>query len=76
MLSSVDLPQPVGPTTDTNSPARMRSVVSATAVYRCPGSSGEWKVTVMSIEFEREGDIAKRTEVAGLPRDATRAPMP
>ena len=32
MLSSVDLPQPVGPTTDTNSPAAMVSEVSATAV--------------------------------------------
>jgi hypothetical protein len=32
MLSSVDLPQPVGPTTDTNSPACTRSVVPATAV--------------------------------------------
>ena len=32
MFSSVDLPQPVGPTTETNSPAPMRSVVSATAV--------------------------------------------
>ena len=32
MFSSVDLPQPVGPTTETNSPARMCSVVSATAV--------------------------------------------
>ncbi len=32
MFSRVDLPQPVGPTTETNSPARMRSVVSATAV--------------------------------------------
>jgi hypothetical protein len=31
-FSSVDLPHPVGPTTETNSPALMRSVVSATAV--------------------------------------------
>jgi hypothetical protein len=31
-FSSVDLPQPVGPTTETNSPAAMRSVVAPTAV--------------------------------------------
>ena len=31
-LTSVDLPQPVGPTTDTNSPGAIASVVSATAV--------------------------------------------
>jgi len=31
-LSKVDLPQPVGPTTETNSPGAMASVVSATAV--------------------------------------------
>ena len=33
MLSNVDLPQPVGPTTATNSPPPMTSVVSRTAVY-------------------------------------------
>ena len=32
MLSSVDLPQPVGPTTDTNSPAATVSEALATAV--------------------------------------------
>ena len=31
-FSSVDLPQPVGPTTETNSPGAMRRVVSFTAV--------------------------------------------
>ena len=31
-FNSVDLPQPVGPTTETNSPSPIRSVVSATAV--------------------------------------------
>ena len=31
-LSSVDLPQPVGPTTETNSPGATASVVSLTAV--------------------------------------------
>src|SRR6185312_9778292 len=33
MLSSVDLPQPVGPTTETNSPSPIASVTSRTAVY-------------------------------------------
>src|SRR5438105_11878213 len=32
-LSSVDLPQPVGPTTDTNSPSAIESETSFTAVY-------------------------------------------
>src|SRR3954468_2487857 len=32
-LSSVDLPQPVGPTTETNSPSPTASVTSFTAVY-------------------------------------------
>src|SRR6202165_3125057 len=45
-LSSGDLPQPVGPTTDTNSPGATSSVVSLMAVYRAP--SWETKVTVMS----------------------------
>ncbi|MNI81321.1 hypothetical protein D3C73_1379240 [compost metagenome] len=31
-LSKVDLPQPVGPTTDTNSPGAMARLVSLTAV--------------------------------------------
>ena len=31
-FSSVDLPQPVGPTTDTNSPSATRIVASRTAV--------------------------------------------
>ncbi|MNN95068.1 hypothetical protein D3C81_2138130 [compost metagenome] len=31
-LSKVDFPQPVGPTTDTNSPGAMARVVSLTAV--------------------------------------------
>ena len=31
-LSRVDLPQPVGPTTDTNSPGAMARLVSLTAV--------------------------------------------
>src|ERR1022692_694802 len=35
-LSRVDLPQPVGPTTETNSPAATARVVSLTAVYRSP----------------------------------------
>ena len=32
MFSNVDLPQPVGPTTETNSPAPIFSVVLPTAV--------------------------------------------
>src|SRR5258706_4449883 len=36
-LSNVDLPQPVGPTTETNSPSPIESVTSFTAVYApCP----------------------------------------
>src|SRR5215475_445766 len=37
-LSSVDLPQPVGPTTETNSPSATRRVAFATAVYGGPPS--------------------------------------
>src|SRR5688572_9125904 len=43
-LSSVLLPQPVGPTTLTNSPAPTVSVTCCTAVYRWPGSSLLMKV--------------------------------
>src|SRR5690242_5117327 len=35
-LRSVDLPQPVGPTTETNSPSPIESVTSFTAVYARP----------------------------------------
>src|SRR5215831_3690697 len=40
-FSSVDLPQPVGPTTETNSPLPTARVVSLTAVYRSPCRSRE-----------------------------------
>src|SRR6266849_1254020 len=40
-LSSVVLPHPVGPTTETNSPSPTSSVVSRTAVYRSDESSRE-----------------------------------
>src|SRR4051812_15657183 len=46
MLSKVDLPQPVGPTTETNSPAPTVSGVSSTAVKPLPAPSPV-KVTVM-----------------------------
>src|SRR6185437_12976884 len=36
-LSSVDFPQPVGPTTETNSPSPIASVTSRTAVYAAAG---------------------------------------
>src|SRR5690348_8454655 len=45
-LSSVDLPHPVGPTTETNSPSAMESVTSFTAVYE-PPPLREAKVQVM-----------------------------
>src|SRR5688500_4681025 len=45
-LSSVDLPQPVGPTTETNSPSPIVSDTSFTAVYD-PALPREAKVQVM-----------------------------
>jgi hypothetical protein len=39
MLSSVDLPQPVGPTIATNSPSATVSSVRSTAVYVPPPAS-------------------------------------
>src|SRR2546422_9071428 len=46
-LSSVVLPHPVGPTTETNSPSATRSVVSRTAVYRSDESPRELNVHSM-----------------------------
>src|SRR5215831_12519117 len=45
-LSSVDLPQPVGPTTETNSPSPMESVTSFTAVYAPPPLPANVQVTL------------------------------
>src|SRR4051812_15432177 len=58
MLSSVDLPHPVGPTTETNSPAPTCIVVFATAVYRSP-LSRERNVTVMSSNSRADAMSAK-----------------
>src|SRR5690606_32845997 len=44
MFSRVDLPQPVGPTTETNSPGATARVASRMAVYDAP--PGEMKVQV------------------------------
>src|SRR6267143_5193804 len=46
-LSSVVLPHPVGPTTETNSPSATRRVVSRTAVYRSDESPRELNVHSM-----------------------------
>ncbi len=46
-FSSVDLPQPVGPTTETNSPGAMEIEASLTAVYPPLPPSCAAKVQVM-----------------------------
>src|SRR5450759_4167745 len=59
MLSSVDSPQPVGPTTDTNSPRPMTSVVSRTAVYAAAPALRAAKVTVMFSSVSAASVIGK-----------------
>src|SRR5258708_3275681 len=56
-LSSVVLPHPVGPTTETNSPSPTRSVVSRTAVYRSDESSRELNVHSMRSSARAGGMI-------------------
>ncbi len=46
-FSNVDLPQPVGPTTETNSPWATHSVTSFTAVYALPSPPAVAKAQVM-----------------------------
>src|SRR5579859_271681 len=57
-LRSVDLPQPVGPTTERNSPAATRNVVSRTAVYRVPPSDTKVTVTPSSARAGSATSIA------------------
>src|SRR6266496_4289019 len=64
-LSSVVLPHPVGPTTETNSPPPTRSVVSRTAVYRSNVSSRESNVHSMC-SSARAGDMIGEVYRAGL----------
>src|SRR6266850_1148680 len=58
-LSSVVLPHPVGPTTETNSPSATRRVVSRTAVYRSDESSRELKVHSMCSSARAGGMIGE-----------------
>src|SRR5882762_8488787 len=58
-LSSVVLPHPVGPTTETNSPSATRRVVSRTAVYRSDESSRELNVHSMRSSARAEGMIGE-----------------
>src|SRR5258706_16249701 len=46
-FSNVDLPQPVGPTTETNSPWATHSVTSFTAVYALPSPPAVGEAQVM-----------------------------
>ena len=54
-FSNVDFPQPVGPTTDTNSPGATVRDTSLTAVYRWPGLSRATKV--QRIESKRSASF-------------------
>src|SRR5258705_8837175 len=63
-LSSVVLPHPVGPTTETNSPSPTSSVVSRTAVYRSDESSRELNVHWMC-SSARAGSMTKPVYRAG-----------
>src|SRR5258708_34451895 len=63
-LSSVVLPHPVGPTTETNSPSPTSSVVSRTAVYRSDESSRELNVHSMC-SSARAGSMTKPVYRAG-----------
>src|SRR5260221_4069735 len=63
-LSSVVLPHPVGPTTETNSPSPTRSVVSRTAVYRSDESSRELNVHSMC-SSARAGSMIRAVYRAG-----------
>src|SRR5438132_13576792 len=67
-LSSVDLPQPVGPTTETNSPAPTAIVVSLTAVYPSPSRSREANVQV-TCSSSSAGLV---TRESGLPMSTVR----
>src|SRR3954464_2688330 len=76
-FSSVDLPQPVGPTTETNSPSAIESVTSLTAVYepfppanvQVMRSSSTAAVTslVLRVRLLHERVVERRREV-DLPR--------
>src|SRR6266850_706818 len=63
-FSRVVLPQPVGPTTETNSPSPTRSVVSRTAVYRSDESSRELNVHSMC-SSARAGSMIRAVYRAG-----------
>src|SRR6266571_6635827 len=63
-LSSVVLPHPVGPTTETNSPSPMSSVASRTAVYRSDESSRELNVHSMC-SSARAGSMIRAVYRAG-----------
>src|SRR5690348_9456712 len=70
-LRSVDLPQPVGPTTETNSPSPIESVTSFTAVYARPPLRAakvqvmSWKETAAGMGKALTGRVP-----AGFPRRA------
>src|SRR5258705_52111 len=63
-LSSVVLPHPVGPTTETNSPSPTSNVVSRTAVYRSDESSRELNVHSMC-SSARAGSMIRAVYRAG-----------
>ena len=59
-FSSVLLPQPVGPTTLTNSPGATASVTSSTAVYRCERLSRLTKVHVTPRRSSAAGPLTNQ----------------
>src|SRR5687768_2295962 len=65
-LSSVDFPQPVGPTIETNSPSSTASVTSFTAVYDRPSPPRAAKVQV--IDSNETAAVTLLVLGRGLPR--------
>src|SRR5688572_22335827 len=72
-FSSVDLPQPVGPTTETNSPAATASEVSFTAVYEpMPPRAANVQVILSNSTAAVTGPASER-RVERRPRPLQRA---
>src|SRR5688500_17094273 len=71
-FNSVLLPQPVGPTTLTNSPGATVNVTSSTAVYRCERLSRLTNVHVTPRSSSAAADVLPSGRVARAPRDGSR----